>query len=832
MYRVAVTVLSILLLVLLLITGTFLFLFSSMGDEMFRPYLKQMIEEKSGLPVEVRTYRLRAGNLELDMVVDGHLHLQTTARYDLFSRTFEGVYRVRADNFRYGELRLKEADIRGRYKGVVEDIFVQGKGTLLNAPVSYRLHLIDNLPQQIVANAKGLPLEELLKLASQLPLAKGKVDLSVDMPQIGEKGAKGKADLVVKDALLDRTLIQEQYGINLPKGSRLTARAEAAMAGKEIVFDATGNSTLFSFVLKQGRYHLGDGSLEGRYLADVKEMRLFSKNRLHGPFRMKGNIERQGDVLKITGESRSLGGVLQFQKARKTTVVLKALSLSKVLHFTGQPAYAEGVLNGEVLLEDPKGEKGRYRIDLEKGTFNTKEIRKRLGYRLPENNRMRLHTAGRIDGEELKADVELVSTVADVQLKTLLYDLKRASLKSPYLVTIHDLKRLMEGNKPRKGQSVVIEGDLAYARTLSLKGEVKGLGKRTAFSYDGTRAQVEAVGVYLERVLALAGIPHYLDGRIDTQVKITDIVQQNGTFSLQAKALQTVPAQMKKLLGKPLKMKVALSARGKMKYHKAYADASAEMAFGSLKLNSVLFDLTRQTFTSKYHMDIPDLKRFAQVSDIRLYGPLALNGTIDWNGLLRINGMTRSLGGSVNYRLAGETFTSTVKSVPLPNILKLTGYSPSFLGNVSGKARYDLKKRTGRADLNIASFQIKPSKLTRMLTPVLGKDPARIIFKTTTFHARINKDIVTYKLLAKGTRSAIEVTQGWIDQKSKRQRAKLKFVYGKYTVYGTVSGTTENPKITIDTGAIIQQKLQQKLQKKLEKKWGKEAGALLKGLGL
>jgi hypothetical protein len=828
MYRAAITILSILLFVLLLITGTFLFLFSSTGDETFKPYLKQMIEEKSGLPVEVKTYRLRAGKLELDLLVDGHLHLQTTARYDLFSRTFEGVYRVRADDFRYEEIFLKEADIRGRYKGVAEDIFIQGKGTLLNAPASYQLRLIDTLPQQIVVNAKDLPLQELLKLASQPPLAKGKVDLSVDMPQIGEEGAKGKAHLVVKDALFDRILIKKQYGMDVPKGSLLTAQADAMLAGKKILFDATGNSSLFSFALKQGRYQLDGGRLKGSYVADVKEMRLFSRNRLHGPFRIVGNIEGQGEALKITGESRSLGGVLQFQKAQKTTLVLKALSLSKVLRFTGQPAYAQGVLNGEVLLDDPAGEKGSYRIDLEKGALNAKVIRKRLGYRLPEKNRIRLHSAGRIDGGKLKADVVLVSTVADVRLKTLAYDLKAGTLKTPYRVTIHDLERLTVGDRPRKGKAVVIEGDLAYTQTLSLKGEVKGLGKRTVFSYNGTRAEVDAAGVYLGRILALAGMPRYLDGRVDAEVKMTDIGQQNGTFSLDAKSLQTVPEQMKKLLGKPVKMKIAVSAKGEMKHHKAYADATVKMPLGSLKLSNAVSDLRHQTFTAKYHMDIPNLKKLAQVSDIRLYGALALDGMVTFNKVLKVTGKTRSLGGSVAYTLVGNRFHATVTSVPLPNILKLAGYPQSFLGSVSGKADYHLQTRKGVVNLKIASFQIKPSDLTRMLAPVLGKDPARIIFKTTTFHARINKDIVTYRLLAKGSHSAIEITDGWVNQKSRQQKAKLKFVYGKYTVYGTIRGTTEHPKIYLDTSKLIKEKL----EKKLEKKWGKEAGVLLKGLGL
>jgi hypothetical protein len=306
----------------------------------------------------------------------------------------------------------------------------------------------------------------------------------------------------------------------------------------------------------------------------------------------------------------------------------------------------------------------------------------------------------------------------------------------------------------------------------------------------------------------------------------------NGTFSFKGSDLVTEPSVMKSLLGKPAKMKLSVSAQGVMKKYVAYAKASAKTPLGSVSLKKLVSDLKHNTLTAQYHVNMPDLKKLTLVSDIRLFGHLALDGTINLKKVLTVTGKTLSLGGKVTYKLVGDRFTADVQAVPLPNILTLVGYPQSFLGTVSGKTAYNLKTRKGTADLKIASFQIKPSDLTRMLTPILGKDPARIIFKTTTFHAKINKDIVTYKLIAKGSHSAIEVTEGWVNQKSKQQRAKLKVVYGKYTVYGTIRGTTEHPKIQLDTSKLIKEKLEGKLQKKVEDKFGKEAGALLKGLGL
>jgi hypothetical protein len=293
---------------------------------------------------------------------------------------------------------------------------------------------------------------------------------------------------------------------------------------------------------------------------------------------------------------------------------------------------------------------------------------------------------------------------------------------------------------------------------------------------------------------------------------------------------------MRKLIGKPLALRLSCNARGKMTNARAYGSASMQSGLGTLKLSNFNAGIKTGTFSAAYTLKIPDLTKLYVLTGSKLYGSMLTSGKISKSKILKINGTTRSLGGNVSYTLVGDRFSTRVTAVPLPNILKLHGFSPDFLGTASGKATYNLASRTGKADLTIASFQIKPSTLTNTLKMVLGKDPARIIFKTTTFHAEIRKDIVTYTLHAKGGYSSFDLTQGWLNTKTKAIRAKFKFVYGKYTIYGKIKGTTEHPKVTLDTKAIVRDKLKkkvkEKLQKKLEKALGGQAGALLRGLGL
>jgi len=111
----------------------------------------------------------------------------------------------------------------------------------------------------------------------------------------------------------------------------------------------------------------------------------------------------------------------------------------------------------------------------------------------------------------------------------------------------------------------------------------------------------------------------------------------------------------------------------------------------------------------------------------------------------------------------------------------------------------------------------------------LGKDPSRIIFSDTKFHADIKGDIVDYTLNAKGTRSSIEISNGKLNKATNNHTANFQFVYEKHTIRGAIKGTLDNPKVTLDTKSLINDEMKDKLQNKVEKMFGEKAGNFMKG---
>jgi hypothetical protein len=89
MNKLLTILLSILLVVLLALAGLFFFAFSQAGNEMLKPYVKQKLEEKIGMPVEVKKFRLQSGKSSLDLVINQQAVVNVVSHYSLWGQSFE-----------------------------------------------------------------------------------------------------------------------------------------------------------------------------------------------------------------------------------------------------------------------------------------------------------------------------------------------------------------------------------------------------------------------------------------------------------------------------------------------------------------------------------------------------------------------------------------------------------------------------------------------------------------------------------------------------------------------------------------------------------------------
>jgi len=833
MNKILLVLLSIILLMLLAITGTLFYAFSSSGNDTLKTYIQETLEEKIGLPVDVRKFTLEAGKSRLIMRINKAADVEVVTHYDVLAQSFQGIYHVKAKNFQYEKMVLREADIQGHFKGVADDIVVDGKGTALDAHLAYRFRVLEQKPKDIEANIKGISLTEVLELTGQPAVANGKIDVDIKMPDIGKEFANGYGHIVLDKAFFNTSLVEKLYELKVPKKSYVLGNMDVELKGNRLNVLANAKSNLFVLKIDEASINLAEQNMSASYAMDVKEMAILSQNKLAGPLKVLGKVEGDKKKYRITGMSHSLGGTLLFDVAKKSKFHFENLELVKILHLTKQPAYAKGLLSGSGDI-DKDLQSGRYDIKITKGQFGAKAIEKHFGYQIPSVNTFHFDSKGIIKQKVLEAKVSLKSTLSDVKLTDVVYEIDKKKLVADYDVFLPNIGLLMPNNKAVKRGYMSLKGEVKLDKHIAIKGRAKGLGDKLDFSYDGKSVTVDARDLFVEKLLSLSALPRYVKGKLSSSVNVTNLETLDGTFSFKSDNLVTQPNVMERLIGKKLNMKIALESKGKLKAGVAYLNTDLKTSMGNLKLNNSVVNTKNSKFKSAYVLDIPNLEKTYALTDKKLYGPMVLTGNIVQEKELRVTGNTSSLGGKIDYTLIRDVFTSKIVKVPVENILGLLGHKKLVQGDAHGTVTYNLKKKAGVVDLDITSFQVKPSNTTNTVKMFIGKDPARIIYNSTKLHATINGDVTRYTLIAKGSHSSIEITNGKIDKANDKHTAKFKFVYDKYVVTGSIGGTVEHPSVIVDPSSIMESKAGEKIQKKLDKAlggdMGKAVGGFLKGL--
>jgi len=833
MNKLLLVLLSTILLVLVTITGTLFFAFSTSGNNVLKTYLHQELEEKIGLPVEVRKFTLEAGKSSLSMRINKEADIKVEVHYDLLAQTFKGIYHVKAENFQYEKMMLRDVDIKGHFKGVAEDIVVDGMGSALDAPLAYRFRLLDQIPQNIEANIKGMALSEVLELAGQPSLAKGKIDVEINMPDIGKEFANGYGHIVLDKALFNTEIIKKTYDLTVPNKSYVSGNIDLKLKGNNLNFLVNTQSNLFNLNIENASVNLENKKVFANYMMDVKEMAILTQNQLAGPLKVTGNVEVKNEKYYVKGSTNTLGGALLFDISETSKFHFENLELAKILYLTKQPHYVRGLLSGSADL-DKELKSGKYDIKIQKGQFGAKSIEEKFGYQIPSINSFSFNSIGKITQGILNADVTLKSTLSDIKLTELVYNIEKQKLNADYDVFLPNIGLLMPNNKAVKRGYMSAKGKVKLDKTLYIKGSVKGLGEKLDFTYDSKTATVNADNLFVEKLLSLSALPRYVKGKLSSSVNITNIKNLDGSFSFKSDKLVTQPNVMKRLIDKKLNMPIALESKGKFKSGIAYFNTKMKTSMGNLSLDNMVFNTKNSTFKSTYVLDIPALEKTYALTEKKLYGAMLLSGDISQDKALKVTGATSSLGGKIDYTLVKDVFKSKIVKVPIENILGVLGHKKLVQGDAHGSVTYNLKKKAGVADLDITSFQIKPSSTTNTVKMFIGKDPARIIYTSTKLHATINGDVTRYTLIAKGSHSSIEITNGKIDKANDKHTAKFKFVYDKYVVTGAIGGTVEHPSVSVDPSSIMDSKAGEKIQKKLDKAlggdMGKAVGGFLKGL--
>ncbi len=819
-------------LVLFLVLGAAIgiaYLYTPSGNSRLQKYVEQELREQTGLPVAFRAFRLSRGHLYFVATLGQEASLGFDGGFDLLRRSVNGRYLLTATHARYQQYVLRQARLSGHIQGTVNDLKLEGKGTLLNGPASYRLSIRDRQPRDVVVQLRQLPLDELLVLAGQPRIAQGKIDADILLPSIGKKGSKGRAVVQLADAHFDPVTIRKLYHYTLPTDkTALKGEARANLAGEQVRFEGKIVSDLLTVHLKNGQANLTDRSVAFDGLIDTMELAPLTQNRLHGPLKLNGAFKYDTIGMQGRAYTRSLGGEVTIDYTKSVQARIRHVSLARVLSLVGAPKYAEGQIDGSLKLDSPQTRNGRYDLKLSQGKLHTKIINKELGTALPPNAMVALTSKGIFDQGVLTAQTSLVSNLLKGTLSKTRYTMTDGTWTTHYRVEIPN--PLLLAGKTGKGVPVTLGGILTHKKGLHLQGAAEGLGKTLTFDYADDRLKVVADDVAVGRLLASTGQPMVVSGIADAHIDLASLHPLRGKIMLSAPDLVTHPEAMKTLIGTPLNTHLSLLLDGHAKKGILFAKGTIRSPLMTLKLPQIVFDTKDNALSTPYDLNVSDLAKLESFIGTKLKGPFAAHGTFRSGLETKITGKSTSLGGTLSYQYIGTRANVTFADIPVSQFMHRVDQPDMFAGSANGTLRYDTRSRKGQTHLTIDRFQFKPGKLTAGVKLVLHKDLAQILYDRMTVDARFNGDRVGYKAVAHGRRSDFAIRDGKLNTQTQAHKASFGLRIDSVDVIGTIKGTIKDPKITVLPGKMLRSKLKKKMGATVKKEINKNVGATTKKL--
>jgi hypothetical protein len=365
------------------------------------------------------------------------------------------------------------------------------------------------------------------------------------------KSLKGAYSIKSKGRL-SREVVKKEYQFDPIEEIFLLKSAGSIKKG--VVYSKNSLKTpSINLLLNRSRYIIAGGGFDGMYSLKVAKIDKFSSwigTELKGGVSTRGKITLNPltKALRVVGESKSFGGVVRYDyRGKELNLRLKSVNGVKVLRFLGQKKYfRSSSVDASFTFQDVKNLTGVFNVS-SKGELSQKVIRDLNGIDLGSNLSYRLSFRGNIISHKLSSKATLSTTVADLNLQPLNYDLKSKRFIGEYRLNIPNLLRLKSILQQKYYGQLALQGQFWNDEVFHLTGSAKKWQGDIKFRLNGNLLKVNLKDAQMVDIFQTLGYEPLLIGRANASLKY-NIDTQEGLADIQTDRTTLVQNSLVKVL--------------------------------------------------------------------------------------------------------------------------------------------------------------------------------------------------------------------------------------------------------------------------------------------
>lgn len=490
MKKLLLWLLGILVALVLLV---YIFVFSPIGNAIFKPIVQSQINKHSPLPLTLDRFSLGLTSTHIVLKNGEKLIIDLSGSYNLFTLGVDFDLFVDANDISlFGEMAGIELagafEVRAKAVGkVFDELVVSATSDIARSTSVFNATLYDLMPTKITAQISAMRIDELLAMLGQKPYVSGVLGLQADITgtQDKEPNFNGQATLAITQGGFSKELIQRDFDIEIPRTSwnaNLSAIFDMDTIKHNLVFNAnvgriiSSGDTQLSPLLTKSTYSIN--------LSDISAFTPLVGTKIRGAFRTNGEVIGGASQMKISGKSdiaesnTTYTALLESFSPKKIAFDSKGLKLEQVFFMLYLPKYATGLedASGEIWDLD-KGISAQVISSL-KGAVIGDTIKREFDLAMP-NTPFSYKSNVRLQKGVGEADFILESSLANLALNPIKIDLSSTTIATPYTITIPNLKALkfltgieLLGKLEANGKVKIAQSIEADFHTQSLGGQL------------------------------------------------------------------------------------------------------------------------------------------------------------------------------------------------------------------------------------------------------------------------------------------------------------------------------------------------------------------------
>ncbi len=542
----------IVLVMLLLLEAILFMAFTASGNDILLPFVNRYIQHKvPQAKIDIEKFRLKPDHIGVIAKINDTIDLKAAGALNALSRRFDINYILDTNQIKTPSLTINEhIHIHGNAKGTPNDMKIHGNGLAFGSKLRYQLALLKNMPQNIKIDINGANLKSLLAVAGQKPYSTGRLTLHANMPYFSPLNPQVRGTLNIKDGKLNSTLISKDFKINLPQQTTYSSNFVIKTQNKKVIFDGTLNSSLANLNLENGKFDILNNALSSNYklnIAKLESLSSITKSQLRGDLTLNGTLHINKKSLAVDGESGSFGGKTKFAyQGDRLHAELLDIQNATLLYKLGQPKYLTGNTSATIDLNSIKNLTGKFNIATS-GSADNKLLKEKFDLDLGDKFNLNANIRGKLKNKKMLASITTKTTMANLKLSPLNYDIKNKILSGDYTLNIPDLGKLKPLTKKSYKGSMSFIGNIKKDKALLITGEGKEFGGSIDFRLLDDNLIANATGITVSKLLYMLDYPQMLDAISKAQVKY-NLKSKSGTMHAKLDNARILPTQLTKLL--------------------------------------------------------------------------------------------------------------------------------------------------------------------------------------------------------------------------------------------------------------------------------------------